>query len=127
MKIILTIITIFCITTVNAVFAANSTPKNLILHSGPGNHYPIKAAIAAETPIRLGVCNPVWCHICAGKLKGWVRTEVIAPKPEKFAYYDNSPRNQSFSSATGSNLTAGTLTIRLKIISPFDRKDRRNN
>lgn len=118
---------IIYIITINIVFTANSAPKNLMVHSGPGNHYPIKAAIAAETLIRLGVCNPVWCYIHAGKLKGWVRTEVIAAKPEKFAYYDKNPRNQSLGSAGGSNLTAGTLTIRLKIISPFGRKDRRNN
>lgn len=127
MKIILIIIITVCIITINTVFAANSDSKNLIMHSGPGNHYPIKAVIAAETPIRLGVCNPVWCHIHAGKLKGWIRTKVIAMKPEKFAYYDNNPGNHSLGSAAGGNLTAGTLTIRLKIISPFDRKERRNN
>lgn len=105
-----------------ATIAVTSTNKDLILRSGPGYHHPVKAIIKNSKDIKISLCNPTWCYVHNGKVRGWVKTNTIIADSKTFTY---PQKNAGEISSTGGSRVAngaknggGSLAIRLKIIPP---------
>jgi len=112
---------------------ANETRNttSLQLRQGPGMHYATTGKIAPKQQVKIGVCNPSWCHVRAGNQTGWVKTAQVNPKLARMKYSNNSNQFQAMSSgggggaasAGGGQMRASTsMTITMRIVSEDEMK-----
>jgi len=80
----------------------------LQLHTGPGVHYAKSSQIARGQNVKIGVCNPSWCHVSMGKRAGWVQTSQINPN---LARANNHPvRRQTATYPVNGGMGGGTTS-----------------
>lgn len=108
--------------TVLAVQVAEAA--NLSLRTGPGNQYPISNNLTAGQSIKIGVCNPAWCHVSVNGVSGWTETRSLISGYSQASYRKSAYGNAVSSgggSGGGSYRSGGTkkasasLNIRLEI------------
>lgn len=92
----------------------------LVLHSGPGDHYPVTGEIAGKLAIKILRCQKLWCNVDGPGGRGWTRNGAIdfgkdpawplldptAPRPDlsggEMCFYEGSHfSGRSFCAATG--------------------------
>jgi len=114
----------------SAVMVAQATemskPHQLILREGPGTHYMTGTKITPNTSFRVGVCNPVWCHIRTDKHEGWVQTAHIVPDFAQIRKMNSTRSGVGGTSgaAVGRKLGSANMVVRMRIISKEEAASR---
>jgi len=73
----------------------------LQLRQGPGMHYTKTDQIQHTQNVKIGVCNPSWCHVSLGKKEGWVPTAQVNPDLARMSRNGRSLQTSSAAAAGG--------------------------
>jgi len=102
--------------------------SSLQLRQGPGTHYAKTVTIAPKQSVKIGVCNPSWCHVSVGRQAGWVPTTQINPALARMKGANGISQLSANSSPSGGGGSAAvsngarmhssaTMTITMRIVS----------
>jgi len=103
--------------------------SSLQLRQGPGTHYAKTVTIAPKQNVKIGVCNPSWCHVSVGKKAGWVPTAQINPALARMKgtngrsqlsanSYPSGGGGGSAGASNGARMhSSTTMTITMRIVS----------
>jgi|GEM_PF-6077896 len=94
------------------------------LREGPGAHYAQIGKVSPKQNLKIGVCNPSWCHVQVGQKTGWAPTAQINPNLARAKQSRHT--SQAVSGAGGGNSplsstgarmqSSTTMTISMEIV-----------
>jgi len=111
-KKILSISCLFTLISTSQLLAGDGFP--VPLREGPGTHYAKIGKILPQQVVKIGVCNPSWCHVSTNSRSGWAPTAQVNPKLARLSNQKARAQSAQALSGGGSAMSPGRGHTRLQ-------------